>query len=88
MLPNLGVGKHEPKLEQSPQRAPRPNKKFFIVPHPVLVAISVAAIMIDPMRIFILVSLTCIASVFVDLEYQTLQKYDAIGVVQTQHRFF
>jgi len=55
---------------------------------PVLTVISVAATIIEKMRVFILCSLICIASVFGDLYHETEQNYVAACGVQTQQRVF
>ncbi|WP_149752930.1 hypothetical protein [Rubripirellula obstinata] len=68
MLPKRGAGKQDPSLVHKPQRAPRPNMKFFIPEQPVLRQTSVTTVTTVQKRVFIIVSLKCIASVFRHLD--------------------
>jgi hypothetical protein len=72
----------------SPHRAPRPNRKLPIPVQPGVIDSSVTAATTEPKRVFIVISLMCKASVFVDLASETAQNYVAISVVQTQRCFF
>lgn len=68
VFPNWGPA--EPPL-QSPHRAPRPNRKFLTPVHPELKVTSVITAMTEQMRVFMLSSFICIASVFGSLKDET-----------------
>jgi hypothetical protein len=72
-MPYCGVAVALDVELQSPQRAPRPNKKFLIPLQPVLSVMIVATAMTEQMRMFILFSLICLASVFGNLNNETDQ---------------
>ena len=84
----MGVGTAAGVRLHNPHRAPRPNRKFLVLPQPELKVKSVTDAMIEQMRVFIYFSFISIASVIGDLAYETAQNYVAIDDVQTQHRFF
>ena len=69
-LPNWGAS--EPPL-QSPHRAPRPKRKFLIPVHPELKLTSVIIAMTEQIRVFMLSSFICIASVFGNLKDETTE---------------
>lgn len=78
-----------PGLElHKPQRAPLPNRKFRMPLHPLLMETSITAATIERIRVFIVFTLICIASVFVSLQGETEQNYVVVSDVQTQHRVF
>lgn len=51
---------------------------------PAVIISSVTIATTEQVRVFIVISFMCIASVFVDLAYETAKNYDAICDVQTQ----
>jgi hypothetical protein len=88
VLPYWGAG-IAPTLDlHKPQRAPFPNKKFRMPLQPLLSDTSVTTTTIEKTRLFIFISLICIASLFGNLECETEQNYVVVGDVQTQRRFF
>jgi hypothetical protein len=84
-LQGAGPGESYPGVGfDKPQRAPRPNKKFLMPEQPGAMISSVTVATTEQIRVFIVISFICIASVFVDLAYETAKNYGAGDDVQTQ----